>query len=102
MHQRGRAGFAHILQSSCHDAVTGLAVVFLILFKSGGTISSRSVLMPALASSAAMPPPMTPDPMTAACLIFLLMTPPNTHAVDSPAHYGSSFDPTILMMLYKR
>jgi hypothetical protein len=49
-----------------------------------------------------MPPPMTPDPMTAACLIFLLMTPPHTHAVDSPNYYGSSFDPTILMMLYKR
>jgi hypothetical protein len=37
-------------------------------------MSSISVRTPALASKAAMPPPMTPDPITAAFLIFFMMS----------------------------
>ena len=36
-------------------------------------MSSNSVFTPALANSAAMPPPITPEPMTAADLIFRTM-----------------------------
>jgi hypothetical protein len=32
-------------------------------------------LIPAEASRAAIPPPITPEPMTAACLIFLMFPP---------------------------
>jgi hypothetical protein len=38
-------------------------------------MSSSSVFTPALARSAAMPPPITPLPMTAAFLIFLVIIP---------------------------
>ena len=44
---------------------------FSSVFKFGGTISSKSVFMPAPASRAAIPPPIIPEPMTAADRIFL-------------------------------
>jgi hypothetical protein len=36
-------------------------------------MSSSKVFTPAPASKAAMPPPITPEPITAAVLIFLLI-----------------------------
>jgi len=46
---------------------------FSASFKSKGTMSSSNVLTPAAASKAAIPPPITPEPITAAVLIFLLI-----------------------------
>ena len=43
-------------------------------FKSNGTMSKSSTLTPAPASRAAIPPPMIPDPITAAFLIFFVIT----------------------------
>jgi hypothetical protein len=39
-------------------------------------MSSITIRTPALASKAAMPPPMTPDPITAAFLIFFMIIVP--------------------------
>ena len=49
------------------------ASFFSSSFKSKGTMSRSSTFTPAPARRAAMPPPMIPDPMTAAFLIFLTM-----------------------------
>ena len=78
VHEQSRVGFGHGIQPGCWAMrLRASGSFFSSSLRSGGTISSNRVRRPALAISAAMPPPMTPAPMTATCLIFLIMIPPH-------------------------
>ena len=71
LHKKGRLGHEHRIEA-LFLAIRFRAAgsFFSASVRSGGTMSRSRVFTPELASSAAMPPPMTPLPMTAAFLIF--------------------------------
>ena len=71
-----RGGFAKSAPSRPAFTILFLATgsFFSSSFKSKGTMSRSNVLMPAPASSAAIPPPIIPEPRTATCLIFLFIS----------------------------
>src|SRR4051794_13624798 len=56
----------------------------------GGTMSSRVTGMPALAKWAAMPAPMTPAPITAACLISGVVMIAGASSSDRFQHRGDA------------
>ncbi|OPZ28456.1 MAG: hypothetical protein BWZ01_01163 [Deltaproteobacteria bacterium ADurb.BinA179] len=88
--EKNSGGFAFIAASSPAVTIRFLALgsFFSSSFRSKGTMSSSNTSTPAPARRAAMPPPMIPDPITAAFLIFLTITTSSVYGLFKVTSYS--------------